>query len=298
VQEPFSKETADKVQTIGGTDLSRVPEDLFIKDMSNFHFAAQQSVKNEDRKICLGGISGFLKPADTNFLYVFRVLNVLEGERPAFAALTAEQKTGAKKDYLDQKVKEEAYKQLFTHQELDAKDSAERSSSLFDFSRDAENLTIDELAYRNSLLKPDEKRLTAQDMANFPNKPTPYFNREATAIGDMALSDDDRKAFISEAFDLLPDGQNSAVVKRIQDPAKSMPKIIDMAGTFYYVLKLTDDKPILKPSLQQYEEEKAKLLGKAIIDTRPIDDIRMDRFNQVKANFTRTGAEQKKQGED
>ena len=285
--EPFSKDDAEKAPRIGGKDLARVPSDLFIKNVRNYHFENQKSMPYEDRKICEGGISGFLTPADENFRFVIRIFKAEEGRRPDFATLTEEQKNNVKKDYFEEKVKEEAYKQLYTHLQADEKDV---ENPLFDFSKDAKNLEADELKYRNSHLHPGEE--PGKSIEDF-IKQTTYFDKTTTEIPD--ISEEDRTAFIQRAFELLPDGKNSTVVARIRDPQEGMPKAIDTDKTFFYVLKLTDEKPILHPSFKQFDKKKPELLQQAIADMRDGEAIRQDRFDAVKANFFKKGEEQKEQ---
>jgi len=282
---PFSKDDADKVPRIGGKDLARVPEDLFVRDVKHYHFAKREFTPYADRKICAGEISGFLTPSDENFRFVIRVLEAEEGQRPAFATLTEEKKNDVKKDCFEEKVKEEAYRQLYVHMQAD--EMAIAGNSIFDFDKDARNLEADEVKYRNEHLAEGEKPI--ESIPDFV-KPSPYFDQSTPTIKD--ISDDDRTAFIKAAFDLPADGSKSAVVARIADP-KDMPKTIDTATVFYYVLKLAEDKPILYPSLEQFDKNKMELFQRAIGEIRSGEDIRQDRFDMVKANFSKTGEEQK-----
>jgi hypothetical protein len=316
----FTKETAAQMDRIGGTELARVPDEngLFVVDIGKLDFDKQQGLSAPDRKVYVGGISGYLTPAQEDSRYIFRISDVKEDQRPDFAALTPERKDAIKKDYVEYRVKQEAYRQLFNHWKSDS-DEAEQNPDTFPFDTDADNLDKDEQKYTASQQPAGQK--PPKPPADF-KKETGYFNRTATEI--QGIGKEDVTAFRDAAFKLLADGKYSAVVRKIEDPAKA-PAEIDLKNTFYYVIKLTDKDPVLRPSLKQYEDEKARILRlipvilnnpnpyyrdpklliftndpdlvNTILDTLDYSQIRKDYYDQIMASLVKTGYTEEKEEE-
>jgi hypothetical protein len=289
VAAPFSKDTAEKVPVIGGKDLARVPVELFVKDVKGVNFASQEAAPSADRLVYPGGVSGFLAPGEGDNRFVFRITNAEEGVKPEFASLSAERKREITDDCVMERVKEEAYKELLNHQTANEADMVGQNGNppTYDFQKDIDVLQKDAQAYIDGL------KAQGKPAPELPKREeTPYFDRKTTEI--KGIPEDDLVGFIPAAFELAPGKKPAALADAIR---KDAPATIEIDKVYFYVIRLADDKPILRPSRAQFEENKMALLVPLLLPQGMINYYEMlqKRMEQADANLQITG-EKKKEG--
>jgi len=274
----FSGEEAKDLPRIGGEDLAELPEERYAGP-GDLRFSRPADEPREEAPVYKDGLSGFLRPDESDDRFVFRLLDVQERERADYEGLAQTNpalKKRVRDDFINVDARRRAYELLRERQKflLARKRDIEGNPDApgFDFEFEAQDHFKAKKAYLESLGDKEDGDETAEEDEDYGIRKTEYFNRHATEIEGIEY---DVEEFRDAVFKLRTDGREPALAHMLIE--ETTPEIVDEDTAFFYLIMLVDEeeKPIRRPSRERFRGELRGLVPQAmagIPDREELDD--------------------------
>ena len=305
----FSGEEAKDLPRIGGKDLAELPEERYAGP-GDLRFSRPADEPREEAPVYKGGLSGFLRPDESDDRFVFRLLDVQERELADYEKLAQTNpalKKRVRDDSINVDARRRAYELLYEHQKflISQKENIEKYPDVpgFNFEFEARDHFKAKKAYLESLGDKENGDETAEEDEDYGIRKTEYFNRHALEI--EGIEEHDVEEFRDAAFKLCTDGREPALTHVL---AETAPEIVDEDTAFFYLIMLVDEeeKPIRRPSRERFRGELRRLVPRAMagmpdreeldywsaLETKMLYDFRTTRHieNQLQKRFDAVAA--------